>query len=178
MFLARPEDAEPIAIVHVRSWQGAYACVMPRDLLDGLDVPARTGLWQRVPREAGQPGTGVVVAESGADLQAASVSGGCRQVGLLPGGLVVFAEAAEQVGEVAGGELPVKWPCSGVVAVDEGHQGAEPSGSAVLFQEIYAEDYRSGTVTFRGQLRTSGVVGQAGMEMTFGPGSAVASAAP
>ena len=38
----------------------------------------------------------------------------------------------------------------------------EPSGSAVLFQEIYADDYRGRTVTFRGQLRTGGVAGQAG----------------
>jgi GNAT superfamily N-acetyltransferase len=66
--LARPEDAESIAVVHVRSRQAAYAGMMPQDLLDGLDVAARTGLWQRVLREAGQPGTGVVVAESGADL--------------------------------------------------------------------------------------------------------------
>jgi hypothetical protein len=35
----------------------------------------------------------------------------------------------------------------------------EPSGSAVLFQEIYADDYRGATVTFSGQLRTSGVAG-------------------
>ena len=38
----------------------------------------------------------------------------------------------------------------------------EPSGSAVLFQEIYADDYRGRTVTFRGQLRTTGVACEAG----------------
>ena len=32
-----------------------------------------------------------------------------------------------------------------------------PSGSAVLVQEIYADDYRGAAVTFRGQLRTTGV---------------------
>jgi hypothetical protein len=44
----------------------------------------------------------------------------------------------------------------------------EPSGSAVLFQEIYAEDYRGRTVTFRGQLRTAGVAGQAGLHLAAG----------
>jgi hypothetical protein len=41
----------------------------------------------------------------------------------------------------------------------------EPAGSAVLVQAIYAEDYRGRTVTFRGQLRTAGVAGQAGLHL-------------
>jgi hypothetical protein len=45
---------------------------------------------------------------------------------------------------------------------------AEPSGSAVLFQEIYADDYRGRTVAFRGQLRTTGVTGQAGLLLAAG----------
>jgi len=44
----------------------------------------------------------------------------------------------------------------------------EPSGSAVLFQEIFAEDYRGHPVTFRGQLRTTGVAGQAGLHLAAG----------
>ena len=44
----------------------------------------------------------------------------------------------------------------------------EPSGFAVLFQEIYADDYRGRTVTFRGQLRTGGVAGQAGLHLAAG----------
>jgi hypothetical protein len=43
-----------------------------------------------------------------------------------------------------------------------------PSGSAVLFQEIYAEDYRSAAVTFCGQLRTTGVAGHAGLHLAAG----------
>jgi hypothetical protein len=38
----------------------------------------------------------------------------------------------------------------------------EPAGSAVLVQAIAAEDYRGRTVTFRGQLRATGLAGQAG----------------
>ena len=41
----------------------------------------------------------------------------------------------------------------------------EPAGSAVLAQAIYAEDYRGRTVTFRGQLRTAGITGQAGLHL-------------
>jgi hypothetical protein len=41
----------------------------------------------------------------------------------------------------------------------------EPAGSAVLVQAIYAEDYRGRTVTFRGQLRTTDVAGQAGLHL-------------
>ena len=44
----------------------------------------------------------------------------------------------------------------------------EPSGSAVLFQEIYADDYRGRAVTFRGQLRTADVAGQAGLHLAAG----------
>ena len=44
----------------------------------------------------------------------------------------------------------------------------DPSGSAVLFQEIFADVYRGRTVTFRGQLRTTGVAGQAGLHLAAG----------
>jgi hypothetical protein len=44
----------------------------------------------------------------------------------------------------------------------------EPSGFAVLFQEIYTDDYRGRAVTFRGQLRTTGVAGQAGLHLAAG----------
>ena len=41
----------------------------------------------------------------------------------------------------------------------------EPAGSAVLVQAIAAEDYRGRMVTFRGQLRTAGIAGQAGLHL-------------
>jgi hypothetical protein len=48
----------------------------------------------------------------------------------------------------------------------------EPGGSAVLVQAIYADDYRGAAVTFRGQLRTTGVAGQAGLHLAVsGPSS-------
>jgi hypothetical protein len=44
----------------------------------------------------------------------------------------------------------------------------EPSGFAVLFQTIFADDYRGGTVTFRGELRTRDLADQAGLHLTAG----------
>ena len=41
----------------------------------------------------------------------------------------------------------------------------EPAGSAVFVQTIYADDYRGRTVTFRGQLRTASIAGQAGLHL-------------
>jgi hypothetical protein len=41
----------------------------------------------------------------------------------------------------------------------------EPAGSAVLVQAIAAEDYRGRAVTFRGQLRATGLAGQAGLHL-------------
>jgi len=41
----------------------------------------------------------------------------------------------------------------------------EPAGSAVLVQAIAAEDYRGAAVTVRGQLRATGIAGQAGLHL-------------
>jgi len=41
----------------------------------------------------------------------------------------------------------------------------EPAGPAVLVQAIAAEDYRGRAVTFRGQLRATGLAGQAGLHL-------------
>ena len=58
----------------------------------------------------------------GGPVNSSGVSGCCREVGLLPGGLLVFADAAEHGGEVAGGEFPVEGPGGLVVALNEGQQ--------------------------------------------------------
>ena len=43
----------------------------------------------------------------------------------------------------------------------------EPAGSSVLLQVIYADDYRGAAVTVRGQLRTVGQTGQAGLHLAM-----------
>ena len=44
----------------------------------------------------------------------------------------------------------------------------EPAGFAVLVQTIAAADYRGRTVTLRGQLRATGIAGQAGLHLAVG----------
>lgn len=44
---ARVDDAEAIATVHVRSWQEAYAGIVPQHYLDSLDLTRRIEGWKR-----------------------------------------------------------------------------------------------------------------------------------
>ncbi len=42
---ATPDDVDAIAEIHVRSWQVAYAGVIPAEVLDNLDVERRREQW-------------------------------------------------------------------------------------------------------------------------------------
>ena len=44
---AGPGDAAAVARVHVESWRGAYADLLPRAVLDGLSVERRAVGWAR-----------------------------------------------------------------------------------------------------------------------------------
>jgi GNAT superfamily N-acetyltransferase len=44
---AHVDDAAHIAVVHARSWQGAYQGLLPQAYLDGLDPAQRVGRWER-----------------------------------------------------------------------------------------------------------------------------------
>jgi ribosomal protein S18 acetylase RimI-like enzyme len=44
---AVPNDAAPIAAVHVRAWQVAYRGLMPDEVLDGLSVEQREAMWRQ-----------------------------------------------------------------------------------------------------------------------------------
>jgi ribosomal protein S18 acetylase RimI-like enzyme len=65
---ARVEDASQIAVVHVRSWQGAYRGLLPQAYLDGLDPAQRVGRWERSLAEANDGRNGVLVADAGGTL--------------------------------------------------------------------------------------------------------------
>jgi GNAT superfamily N-acetyltransferase len=65
---ARLADAAQIAVVHVRSWQGAYRGLMPQAYLDGLDPAQRLGQWERSLAEVDAGRTGVLVADASGDL--------------------------------------------------------------------------------------------------------------
>lgn len=58
---ATVDDAEDLADVHVTSWQRAYAGILPKAYLNGLDREARTRWWQRHV----ESGASVLVSESG-----------------------------------------------------------------------------------------------------------------
>ena len=45
-----------------------------------------------------------------------------------------------------------------------------PLGSAALIQTIFADDYRGATVVFRGEIRTEGVIDQAGLHLHISSG--------
>jgi GNAT superfamily N-acetyltransferase len=65
---ARAEDAGQIALVHVRSWQGAYRGLIPQAYLDGLDVAERTRIWERALTGTDNPRAGVLVADDGGSV--------------------------------------------------------------------------------------------------------------
>jgi ribosomal protein S18 acetylase RimI-like enzyme len=46
--LARIEDAETIATIHVRGWQVAYEGIVPAQYLASLSAQERANLWRRV----------------------------------------------------------------------------------------------------------------------------------
>jgi GNAT superfamily N-acetyltransferase len=43
---ASPDDAQPIAAVHVATWRDAYAGLLPDEMLAGLDVGEWAGRWR------------------------------------------------------------------------------------------------------------------------------------
>ena len=49
--VATEGDAAGIARVHVRSWQEAYAGIVPDAYLSSLDADARTAQWRKYLRE-------------------------------------------------------------------------------------------------------------------------------
>jgi ribosomal protein S18 acetylase RimI-like enzyme len=65
---ARVADAAQIAVVQVRSWQGAYRGLLPQAYLDGLDPAQRVGRWERSLAEAEDRRDGVLVADAGGTL--------------------------------------------------------------------------------------------------------------
>ena len=66
--LVRPAvaaDAAQIGALHVRCWQAAYAGLVPRSLLAGVDPAARLTRWKEILRETDWPRNGTLVAVDG-----------------------------------------------------------------------------------------------------------------
>jgi GNAT superfamily N-acetyltransferase len=60
---ANVTDAAGIAVVHVASWQQAYAGLIPQHYLDSLSVQDRTQTWQQILSQPPIPGAATLVAE-------------------------------------------------------------------------------------------------------------------
>ncbi|MEC3973742.1 GNAT family N-acetyltransferase [Amycolatopsis sp. H20-H5] len=63
---ANLSDAAAIAEIHVRSWQAAYAGLLPADYLDTLSVEARTRGWERAIGNPDRPGRILLLSGDGA----------------------------------------------------------------------------------------------------------------
>jgi GNAT superfamily N-acetyltransferase len=61
---ARPEDARPVAEVHVASWRHAYRGLLPDEYLDRLSVDDREAMWHGAFADP-DPKSGALVAEAG-----------------------------------------------------------------------------------------------------------------
>jgi ribosomal protein S18 acetylase RimI-like enzyme len=81
---ARISDAPGIALVHVRSWQGAYRGLLPQQFLDAFDPAQRAGFWERI-LAAAQERSGVVVADGGESLLGFACFGPARDEDADPG---------------------------------------------------------------------------------------------
>ena len=100
---ARPGDAQPIATVHVATWQDAYAGLLPDEFLAGLDVTEWAGRW-RDRLAAAAEGMFTLVFEVGGRMQGFVSGGPSRDE--FPSGEVyaIYVDPACQ-GRGAGGRL-------------------------------------------------------------------------
>ena len=74
---ARAADAEPIAALHVKTWQAAYAGVIEQDYLDAMNPVERAGAWRSTLTDTD---LSVTVATAGADLIGFVTHGPSRDV--------------------------------------------------------------------------------------------------
>lgn len=76
---ARPDDASAVAAVRVRSWQAAFAGLLPQDYLDAMDPGCEEPEWKTRIAEAQWPSSGVLVAESEAGIVGFTGFGPCQE---------------------------------------------------------------------------------------------------
>ncbi|MGW1712502.1 N-acetyltransferase family protein [Streptomyces sp. NPDC002156] len=65
---AWPEDASAVAGVYVRSWQAAFASLVPQHYLDAMDPSREEPEWKTRIAETRWPSSGVLVAETEAGI--------------------------------------------------------------------------------------------------------------
>ncbi|MFF2012360.1 GNAT family N-acetyltransferase [Streptomyces sp. NPDC058195] len=86
---AGPDDASAVAGVHVRSWQVAFAGLVPQHYLDAMDPSHEEPGWKSRIAAAQWPSTGVLVAEAEAGIvgftsfSASEESSAIAEIGML-----------------------------------------------------------------------------------------------
>jgi GNAT superfamily N-acetyltransferase len=65
---AWPDDASAVADVYVRSWQAAFAGLVPQHYLDAMDPSREESEWKTRIAETRWPSSGVLVAETEAEI--------------------------------------------------------------------------------------------------------------
>jgi len=81
---ARPEDARPVAEVHVASWRHTYRGLLPDDFLDKLSVDDREARWLGAFADP-DPRSGALVAERSGRIVGFASFGQSRDEGIRGG---------------------------------------------------------------------------------------------
>jgi GNAT superfamily N-acetyltransferase len=81
---ATPEDARPVAKVHVTSWRHTYRGLVPDDFLDRLSVDDRETMWLGAFADP-DPKSGALVAEKGGLVVGFASFGPSRDEGVSDG---------------------------------------------------------------------------------------------
>ena len=81
---ATPEDARPVAEVHVTSWRHTYRGLVPDDYLDRLSVDDRESMWLGAFADP-DPKSGALVAENGGLVVGFASFGPSRDEGVSDG---------------------------------------------------------------------------------------------
>jgi L-amino acid N-acyltransferase YncA len=86
--VATVADAPSVASIHVRSWQAAYAGLLPQPFLDSLDPATREAAWRKSLTEADWPRQGTVVDQLDHDVVGFASVCPARDQRLAPAGEV------------------------------------------------------------------------------------------
>ncbi len=128
---AGPGDVTGMARVHVESWRQSYRGLMPDEVLDDPELPARrVGMWGAVLGDQRFRDRRVAVAEIEGEIVGIAMSGPAEEGASAPRQLFVLYLLAAHHGSGAGGEL-----LDAVVGSDEDVQlwVADPNPRAQAF---------------------------------------------
>ncbi|GAB3949317.1 hypothetical protein GCM10028832_01350 [Streptomyces sparsus] len=137
---ARPDDAPVIAEIYIRAWQSAFAGIIPRHYLDGMDLAAETAGWDETLRAARWPKAGALVAEEEADVTGFAGFGPARESPATAELSTLYA-------------LPIAWPPARLLT-GASRRGSPPAASPSQTRTAVSEHYHHGSRHIQDQLTT------------------------